>query len=68
MIHELSIFFFRKVNNTTMREFAILLIENVLKQLPKTILDEKMFFSFHPIVSSEVIQSSIEHLVSVASF
>jgi len=35
VIYGLSIFFFKKVNNTIMKEFAILSIENVLKQHPK---------------------------------
>jgi len=36
----LSIFFFENVDSNIMNEFAILLFENVLKQLPKKILDE----------------------------
>jgi len=35
MIYGLNILFFRKINNPIMKEFAILLLENKLKQLPE---------------------------------
>jgi len=41
MILGLRIFFFRKIDDTTMKEFTILFTENVLKQLPQKILDKK---------------------------
>jgi len=51
VIYGLSIFFFRKVNHTIMRKFAILLIENVFNQFFK-----RVNFFFHTRVLGEVIQ------------
>jgi len=50
----LGIFFFRKINNTIMRDFAILFTKNLLKQPPKK-LDQKTFF-FYPKILSGIIQ------------
>jgi len=49
----LSIFFFRKFNNTMMKKFTILFTKNVLKKIPKK-LDEKLLF-FHPTILHEAI-------------
>jgi len=43
---DLSIIFFRKINDTILSEFAILSTENILKQLPPKILDEKKIPSY----------------------
>jgi len=52
-----------------MREFVVLFIENVLKQLPKKILDEKTFF-FHLTILGEVIHwtLNVRHILSVANY
>jgi len=45
VIHRLSIFFFRKVDDTIMMEFAILLTKIVLKYPHQKEFDEKTFSS-----------------------
>jgi len=53
IIHGLSFFFIRKVNDNITKEYEILFI----KKLPSK-LDEKNVF-FHPKIPSEIIQRTI---------
>jgi len=65
-ICEISIFFFREINNTMIREFAIPFTKNLLKHLDKKNLMNKCFFSSYKVETPITDQVSIsDHIFKI---